>query len=192
MLRGDEQPLAKLTEEKISGSVAYAGSFLKVHRDSVRLPDGSRVEREYIRHPGAVLIVPLFDDGRVLLERQFRYPHGREFIEVPAGKRDPGESALQTAQRELLEETGYVASKWQHVGVFSTAIGYSDENIEMLVARGLEKRERKLDAGEFLEIFELDFETAIEWIRDGRITDAKSMTALLWVDAFLRGRDAAG
>ena len=186
MLRGDEEPLAKLTEEKISGGVAYAGSFLKVHRDAVRLPDGSRGEREYIRHPGAVLIVPLFDDGRVLLERQFRYPHGKEFIEVPAGKRDPGEDPLQTAKRELLEETGYVAAGWQHVGVFSTAIAYSDENIDMYIARGLEQRERKLDAGEFLELLEVKFDEAIAMVRDGRITDAKSMTALLWTHNFLK------
>jgi ADP-ribose pyrophosphatase len=178
--------LAKLTEEKISGSLAYSGSFLKVQRDAVRLPDGSRAEREFIRHPGAVLVVPLFDDGRVLLERQFRYPHGREFLEVPAGKRDNGEEPLETAKRELLEETGYVAADWKHVGVFSTAIAYSDENIDMYVARGLEKRERKLDVGEFLELVEVKWGEAIAMVRDGRITDAKSMTALLWVDAFLK------
>ena len=179
--------MSKLKEQKISGAVAYAGNFLQVQKDLVRLPDGSRGEREYIRHPGAVLIVPLFPDGRVLLERQYRYPQGREFIEVPAGKRDAGEEPLATAKRELLEETGYVASDWKHIGVFHTAIAYSDEGIEMFIAKGLEKREAKLDAGEFLEIFDVKFEEAIEMIRDSRITDAKTVAALLWVDRFGRG-----
>ena len=174
----------RLKEEKISGAVVYAGGFLDVRKDVVRLPDGSEGTREYIHHPGAVLIVPLFPDGRVLLERQYRYPQGREFIEVPAGKREAGESALATAKRELLEETGYVASEWKHVGVFHTAIAYSDEGIEMFVARGLEKREAKLDAGEFLEVFDLQLEKAIEMIRDGKITDAKTVAALLWWNAF--------
>jgi len=177
--------LSKLKEERISGAVVYAGGFLDVRKDVVRLPDGSEGTREYIHHPGAVLIVPLFPDGRVLLERQYRYPQGREFIEVPAGKRDAGEAPLQTARRELLEETGYVASDWKHIGVFHTAIAYSDEGIEMFVARGLEKREAKLDAGEFLEIFDLPLAEAFEMIRDGRITDAKTVAALLWVKSFL-------
>jgi ADP-ribose pyrophosphatase len=176
--------LGDLEEKKLSGQVVYAGGFLEVRKDIVRLPDGSQASREYIHHPGAVLIVPLFEDGRVLLERQYRYPHRREFIEVPAGKRDAGEPALETAKRELLEETGYVAADWKHVGVFSTAIAYSDENIDMFVARGLGQRERKLDQGEFLELVEVKWNEAIAMVRDGRITDAKSMTALLWVDAF--------
>ena len=179
--------MSRLKEEKISGAVVYAGGFLDVHRDLVRLPDGSQGTREYIHHPGAVLIVPLLPDGRVLLERQYRYPQGREFIEVPAGKRDAGEDPLATAKRELLEETGYVASDWKHFGVFHTAIAYSDEGIEMFVAKGLEKREAKLDAGEFLEIFDVKFEAAVEMVRDGRITDAKTVAALLWLDRFGRG-----
>jgi ADP-ribose pyrophosphatase len=176
---------SKLKEERISGAVVYSGNFLEVRKDAVRLPDGSEGTREYIHHPGAVLIVPLLPDGRVLLERQYRYPQGREFIEVPAGKRDEGEDPLQTARRELLEETGYVAADWTRIGVFHTAIAYSDEGIEMFVAKGLEKREAKLDAGEFLEIFDLPLAEAFEMIRDGRITDAKTVAALLWVKSFL-------
>lgn len=164
----------------------FHGKLLSVRRDVVRLPDGSQGAREYIRHPGAVLIVPLFDDGRVLLERQFRYPHRREFFEVPAGRTEPGEQPLATAKRELLEETGYVASEWTRIGVIHTSIAFSDEAIEMFLAKGLEKREAKLDAGEFLEIFDLKMETAFEMIRDGRITDAKTVAALLWVKAFLK------
>jgi ADP-ribose pyrophosphatase len=173
--------LSALKEDKLSGAVVYAGKFLQVHKDQVRLPDGSQGEREYIRHPGAVLIVPLFGDGRVLLERQYRYPQAREFIEVPAGKREAGEDPLETAKRELLEETGYAASGWQHLGVVHTAIAYSDEGIEMYVATGLQKRERKLDQGEFLELLEVTLEEAWAMVRDGRITDVKTVAALLRV-----------
>jgi ADP-ribose pyrophosphatase len=173
--------LSKLEEKKIAGEEAYTGSFLRVQKDRVRLPDGSEGSREYITHPGAVLIVPLFDDGRVLLERQYRYPQRREFIEVPAGKRDPGEKPLDTARRELLEETGYVAAEWIHLGEIHTAIAYSDEDIQMYVARGLEKRERKLDQGEFLELEIVTLDEALAMIRDGRITDVKTVAALLRV-----------
>ena len=173
-----------LTEHCVSSERVFDGALLKVHRDAVRLPDGSSAAREYIRHPGAVAIVPLFDDGRVLLERQFRYPHRREFIEVPAGKLEPGEPPLQTARRELLEETGYVAQEWTRLGVIHTAIAYTDEAIDLFLARGLTERQRKLDQGEFLEVLTVEFAEAIAMIRDGRITDAKSVAGLLWVQAF--------
>lgn len=173
-----------LTERFVSGEQVFDGTLLKVRRDRVRLPDGSEGTREYIRHPGAVAIVPLFEDGRLLLERQFRYPHGREFIEVPAGKVDPGEPHLETAKRELLEETGYAAKEWQRIGVIHTAIAYTDEAIEIFLAQKLEKRERKLDQGEFIDTVIIGFDEAIAMIRDGRITDAKTVTALLWVKQF--------
>ena len=126
-----------LTEHFVAGQRVYDGGLLKVHRDTVRLPDGSEAYREYIRHPGAVAVVALFDDGQVLLERQFRYPSRREFIEVPAGKLEPGEPHLDTAKRELLEETGYVAVEWSRLGVLHTAIGYADEAIELFLAKRL-------------------------------------------------------
>ena len=170
-----------LTEHFVAGERVFDGKLLKVYRDRVRLPDGSEGTREYIRHPGAVAIVPLFEDGRVLLERQFRYPHRREFIEVPAGKVDPGEPPLGTAKRELLEETGYTAQEWTRLGVLHTAIAYTDEAIELFVARKLSLSERKLVAGEFLEVFSVPLGEAIQMIRDGRITDAKTVAALLWV-----------
>jgi ADP-ribose pyrophosphatase len=173
-----------LSEKFIAGEEVYHGTLLHVQRDRVRLPDGSEGVREYIRHPGAVMIVPWFDDGRVLLERQFRYPHRREFIELPAGKCEPGEPRLATAKRELLEETGYVASEWRRLCVLHTAIAYTDEAIELYLARGLEKRERKLDQGEFLEIFTLPLEEAMAMVRDGRITDAKTVAGLLWLKTF--------
>ncbi|HWA38091.1 MAG TPA: NUDIX hydrolase [Burkholderiales bacterium] len=170
-----------LTEHRLSSEQVFDGTLLKVYRDRVRLPDGSESGREYIRHPGAVAIVPLFDDGRVLLERQFRYPHRREFIEIPAGKIDAGEPHLETAKRELLEETGYRAEEWTRIGVVHPAIAYTDEAIELYVARRLTHSERKLDQGEFLETFVVPFGEAIAMIRDGRITDAKTVAALLLV-----------
>jgi len=174
--------LKDLTEKQVSSQQVFDGTLLKVYRDAVALPDGSPGTREYIKHPGAVAIVPLFDDGSVLLERQFRYPHHREFIEVPAGKVDPGEPHLVTAKRELVEETGYVAADWTRVGVIHTAIAYTDEAIEIFLARRLEMRERKLDAGEFLETFAVPFAEAVAMIREGRITDAKTVSALLLVE----------
>lgn len=174
-----------LTERFVSGEQVFDGKLLKVHRDVVRLPDGSQGAREYIRHPGAVAIVALFDDGRVLLERQYRYPQGREFIEIPAGKLEPNEPHLETAKRELLEETGYAASEWKHLGVVHTAIAYTDEAIDLFLAKKLTSGTAKLDAGEFLEIFTVPFADAIAMVREGRITDVKTVAALLWVDRFL-------
>ena len=179
-----------LAEHFVSGELVYDGALLKVRRDLVRLPDGHQGVREYIRHPGAVAIVALFDDGSVLLERQFRYPHRREFIEVPAGKLDPGEPHADTARRELAEETGYVAEEWVRLGVIHTAIAYTDEAIHLYLARKLTKTERKLDQGEFLECFSVPFAEALEMIRDGRITDCKSVSALLWLDRW--GRNSPG
>lgn len=181
-----------LAEHCISTERVFEGTLLKVYRDSVRLPDGSEGTREYIRHPGAVAIVPLFDDGRVLLERQFRYPHRREFIEVPAGKLEPGEPHLETAKRELLEETGYVAAQWTRLAVIHTAIAYTDEGIEIFLAKKLTLQKRQLDVGEFLETLILPFGEAVEMIRDGRITDAKTVAALLWAERWGRGGTGAG
>jgi len=170
-----------LTERFVSGEQVFDGTLLKVRRDRVRLPDGSEGTREYIRHPGAVAIVPLFDDGRILLERQYRYPSAREFIEVPAGKLEAGEPHLETAKRELLEETGYTAKEWARIGVIHTAIAYTDEAIELFLAKRLVHVGRKLDQGEFLETLIVPFDEALAMIRDGRITDAKTVAALLLV-----------
>jgi len=177
--------LKDLTEHFVAGDLVFDGNLLKVHRDIVRLPDGSQGEREYIRHPGAVAVVALFDDGKVLLERQFRYPHRREFIEIPAGKLEPGEPHLDTAKRELLEETGYIAAEWTRLGVIHTAIGYTDEAIEIFLVKKLTQKSAKLDVGEFLEVLKLPLEEAIAMIRDGRITDSKTVIGLLWLKTFL-------
>jgi ADP-ribose pyrophosphatase len=170
----------ELDETRIESREVYAGGFLKVMRDRVRLPDGSEGVREYIKHPGAVAILALLEDGRVVLERQFRYPHHKVFIEIPAGKRDAGEAPEASARRELLEETGYVAREWRRLGVVHNAIAYSDEGIELFLARGLEMRAPKLEKGEFLEVFTLPLAEARDMVRDGRITDAKTIAGLLW------------
>jgi len=176
---------ARLAEVFLEGEEVYAGVLLHVHRDRVRLPNGRAALREYIRHPGAAVIVALFEDERVLLERQYRYPHGRVMVELPAGKLDPGEPHLETARRELREETGYVARDWQRLGVIHPAVAYTDEAIEIYLARGLEQRGAMLDDDEFLETLTLPFDEALAWVEQGRITDAKSVAGLLWVRTFL-------
>lgn len=172
--------MSKLKEETISSVVVFSGNFLELRKDSVRLPDGSTASREYVRHPGAVAMVALTAEGRVVLERQHRYPHRREFVEIPAGKLEPEEAHIDTAKRELLEETGYAAAEWTRLGVIHNAIGYSDEAIELWLARGLEQRAARLDEGEFLEVFTLPFDEALAMAADGRITDVKTIVGLFW------------
>jgi ADP-ribose pyrophosphatase len=177
----------KLKETAIDGFVAYDGAFLKVQHDSVRLPDGKTTSREYIKHPGAVVVLPLFDDGSVLLERQFRYPLNRVFIEFPAGKIDPDEDPLDCAKRELREETGYSATDWQFVCTIHNAIAYSDEHLDIYLARGLKAGESKLDEGEFLETFHASVSDMLAWIREGKITDVKTVIGAFWLEKILSG-----
>lgn len=176
-----------LKEVRIDSTLAYDGSFLKVQRDTVRLPNGQPATREYIKHPGAVVILPLFDDGSVLMERQFRYPLDRVFIEFPAGKIDPGEAPLACAKRELLEETGYTATDWQFVCTIHNAIAYADEHLDLYVARGLIAGERKLDDEEFLDTFKATPDDLLKWIREGKITDVKTVIGAFWLEKILNG-----
>lgn len=176
-----------LKETRIDGEMAFDGRFLKVARDRIRLPDGKITDREYIKHPGAVVILPLFDDGRVLLERQFRYPLGREFIEFPAGKIDPGEDPQACAKRELAEETGYTATDWQFVCTIHNAIAYSDEHLDIYLARGLTAGQAKLDDGEFLEIFTSTVPDMLGMVKDGEITDVKTIIGAFWLEKILNG-----
>jgi ADP-ribose pyrophosphatase len=171
-----------LKETKVDGQLAYDGHFLRVQKDTVRLPDGKSATREYIRHPGAVVILPLFEDGTVLLERQFRYPLDRVFIEFPAGKIDAGEDPLVCAKRELLEETGYTATDWQFVCTIHNAIAYADEHLEIYIARGLTAGQSKLDDGEFLEIFKAPLDEVLAWVKEGKITDVKTIIGAFWLE----------
>ena len=118
-----------LREETLHSGQVYRGAFLDVRRDQVRLPDGGSAQREYIVHPGAVMVVPLLDDGRLVVERQWRYPLARAMLEFPAGKPEPGEPPLRCAVRELAEETGYRAAEWARAGALHNAIAYSNEGI---------------------------------------------------------------
>ena len=170
---------AHLIETKVSSEAVFDGKLLHVRRDTVRLPDGTHATREHIVHPGAVLIVPVLPDGRLVVERQYRYPLDRVFIEFPAGKLDPGEEELATARRELTEETGYVASTWTPLGTIHTLISYTNEKIDLYVAEGLAHVGARLDDGEFLEVVTMSVDEMLAALDRGEITDAKTVTALL-------------
>jgi ADP-ribose pyrophosphatase len=176
-----------LVEEQISREELLKGKFLHVVRDTVRLPDQSTASREFVLHPGAVAVVPLLDDGRIVLERQFRHAAGGVMIEIPAGKLDPGEGALVCGQRELLEETGYVAREWAYAFTMHPTVAYSDEKIEIWFARGLELKEAKLDQGEFLEVFTATPEEFLRWCAEDKIRDSKTLAAALWLQNVLAG-----
>ena len=177
-----------LRETCIEARRAWRGSFLDVRADRVALPDGSETYREYIVHPGAVMVVPLLGADRVIVERQWRYPMGRAMLEFPAGKLEPGEPVLDCAVRELIEETGYRAAEWARAGILHNAIGYSDEGIEIWFARGLTLGERSLDAGEFLDVFEASVGSLEDAARGGEVTDAKTLIGLLWLAHWRAGR----
>ena len=168
------------TESTLVTRLAYDGGLLKLRRDEVRLPDGSTAWREYVEHPGAVMVLAFPDEETVLLERQFRYPMRRHFIELPAGKMEAGEPPLATAQRELIEECGYEADEWSRLATLDACIGYSTERIELFTARGLRHVGARLDVGEHLEVFTARLDDALEWVRDGIITDTKTTYGLLW------------
>ncbi|AKQ54786.1 NUDIX domain-containing protein [Bordetella hinzii] len=176
-----------LLETRESSELVYDGRFLKVRRDMVRLPNEHVVSREYVVHPGAVVVIPLLDDGRVLLERQYRYPVGRVMTEFPAGKLDPGEDPLACAKRELLEETGYTAAQWARAGALHLAIAYSTEIIHIYFARGLTAGERRLDADEFLDVRSATLPALLQACQRGEVTDAKTLTCMLWLQNALSG-----
>jgi ADP-ribose pyrophosphatase len=183
----ESDPDGLLSEQTLDSRLAFEGTLLRVYADKVRSADGHIGTREYIRHPGAVAIVPLLSDGRVVLERQFRYPLKRTVIEFPAGKIDADESPLQCARRELLEETGYRAGKWSYLGGLHNAIAYSDEKIEIFLAEELVHEGATLDAGETLEVFAEQWQQLLQWVRDGTVTDAKTMLGVMWLEKVLVG-----
>ena len=175
-----------LTEHLTGTESVFSGRLLQVRRDTVRLPNGAPATREHILHPGAVMIVPVLDSGELVMERQYRYPLGQDFIEFPAGKRDPGEEPAETARRELLEEAGFEASHWEHLGGIHVAIAYSNERIDLYLARGLRHVGARLDDDEFLDILHVPRERAMGWLAQGKITDAKTVVGLLMLEQRLR------
>ena len=181
-------PDAHLREDRLESEQVYLGNFLDVRRDLVRLPTGATASREYIVHPGAVMIVPLLDDGRLVIERQYRYPVAQVMVEFPAGKLEAGEPPLRCAIRELAEETGYRASEWARAGILHNAIAYSTEGIEIWFARGLTPGATQLDDGEFLDVSSATLEELEEAARVGTLTDVKTLVGLLWLRHWREGR----
>lgn len=178
---------AHLREERLSGEDIYGGIFLNMKRDQVSLPDGNQAVREYLTHPGAVAILAILDDGRVLMERQYRYPIAKACIEIPAGKLEVGEDRLLCAQRELEEETGYSASQWSFIRRIHPVISYSTEFIDIYLAEGLVSGKSHLDDEEFLDVFAAPLEQLLEWVEQGEITDVKTTIATYWLDRYRRG-----
>jgi ADP-ribose pyrophosphatase len=170
---------AHLIETKIASEDIFKGKLLHVKRDTVRLPDDGTATREYIVHPGAVMIVPRLPDGKLLFERQYRYPLDRIFIEFPAGKIDADETPEVTARRELLEETGYEAARWSYLATLHPLITYSTERIDIYLADELSHVGAQLDHGEFVETFSATLDEALAWLDRGEITDVKTMLGLL-------------
>jgi ADP-ribose pyrophosphatase len=179
--------LDPLVEVSLDSRLAFEGTFLRLYVDLVRAADGHVSTREYLRHPGAVMVIPLLDNGEVVLERQFRFPLGRAMVEFPAGKVDAGEGLLACAQRELLEETGYRAARWSYLGGLHNAIAYSDEKIEIFLAEDLVHEGAALDDGEMLEVFTAHWRQVLDWVRDGTITDGKSIAGAFWLEKVLQG-----
>ncbi|MFZ9543567.1 MAG: NUDIX domain-containing protein [Hylemonella sp.] len=181
-----------LIETRLSSEEIFQGHFLHAFRDRVSLPDGSNAVREYVRHPGAAMVIPLLEDAHrgtlVVLERQYRHPVAQVMIEFPAGKLDKNEDGLCCAQRELREETGYQAKEWAHAGVLHPVISYSTEYIEVWFARGLTAGPPSLDQGEFLEVFTATPSEVLDWCFEGKITDSKTLTAALWLQNVLSGK----
>jgi ADP-ribose pyrophosphatase len=153
----------------------------------VRLPNGGEGMREHIVHPGAVMIVPLLADGRLVIERQYRYPLARVMLEFPAGKIDAGEAPFTCAVRELAEETGYRAREWARAGILHNAIAYSNEGIEVWFARGLVAGDRALDQGEFLDVETATLAELLALAQRGELTDAKTLIGLLWLQNWQNG-----
>lgn len=177
-----------LLETTLESQSLFKGNFIELQSDTVRLPDGKTAIREYIRHPGAVAVLALTEQGELVLERQYRHPVGRIFVEIPAGKLDPHETDLACAQRELLEETGFRASRWTHLGEAHPCIGYANERIVYFLAEGLISGEAQLDDGEFVETFLQPLDQVLEDAAKGLITDSKTLVGLFWLDRYLRNR----
>ena len=179
---------AHLSERLLAGQQVYCGDFLDVRRDTIAFADGSTAMREYIVHPGAVMVLPLLDDGRLVLERQYRYPLGRVMLEFPAGKLDANESVQHCGQRELAEETGYRAAQWARACVIHNACAYSTEGIEIWFARGLIPGPRQLDSGELIDLVRMSEAELDALAASGVLTDVKTLIGLQWLQKWRAGQ----
>lgn len=168
-----------LDEKTINSTLVFSGNLLQVFKDEVQLPDGKKSTREWIQHPGACAVLPVYENGDVLLLNQFRYPLKKDFIEVPAGKIDSGEPPLTTAKRELEEETGLRGKKWVSLGTYHPCIGYADEIIYLYLTLELTQKEIQVDPDEFVLPLRMPFHKALEKVSDGIITDGKTIVNLL-------------
>ena len=173
--------MSDLKEDKISSTQIFSGKLIDLYLDNVRLPNGKKSTREWIDHPGAVCLIPILDNGNILLIRQFRYGPREEFIEIPAGKIDKNEDPLKCGLRELEEETGYKSNKLTFLTNIHPAIGFSNEKMWMYLAEKLELSKKKLDEDEFLELLPTPLNQAIEWVFSGKITDVKTIIGIMWM-----------
>ena len=173
--------MSDLKENKISSTQIFSGKLIDLYLDNVRLPNGKQSTREWLDHPGAVCLVPILNNGDILLIRQFRYGPRDEFIEIPAGKLDKNEEPLKCGLRELEEETGYKSNKLTFLTNIHPAIGFSNEKMWMYLAEELELSEKKLDDDEFLELLPTPLNVALEWVFSGKITDVKTIIGIMWM-----------
>ena len=169
----------ELKETRLSGETVFDGKIMHVRRDVVQLSDGSEAFREVVDHSGGVCVLALDDERRVLVVRQFRYPHEKVLCEIPAGKLERGEDPFEAAKRELKEETGAVAQKCESLGEIYPTPAYCGEIIRMYMARELDFGETALDEGEFLEVERIDFDLLVQQLLAGEIRDAKTVAAVL-------------
>lgn len=171
--------ISELNETKINSKEVFNGRLLHVFSDEVRLPDGNTSTREYIKHPGASAVVPVFKNGDIMMIKQFRYPLNQIFYEVPAGKIDADEEAEKTAARELTEETGLITDNLHYLDPFYPSIGYTDEIIHLFCAWNITRADSNIDDEEFLQTIRIPFKQAVQMVYEGKITDGKSMISLL-------------
>lgn len=177
-----------LFEKKLSSRQVFDGVVVKLFVDEVELPDGTKSVREIVRHPGAVCVVPVTDDGQVIMVRQFRYAFGEVLLELPAGKLEKGEDPYEAALRELEEETGAVAKNVEHIGELYTTVALFDEKIQMYLATGLSYKSAHPDEGELLEVVKIPLSTLVDMVMNGEIKDSKTQIALLKAHKILSSR----
>lgn len=170
-----------LFEKTVDSQVIYEGKIITLKRDTALLENGAQVTREVIVHPGGVGIVPVTEEGELLLVRQFRYPHGKVLLEIPAGKLNWGEDPFECGKRELLEETGCTAEEYTFLGELYPTPAYLNEVLYLYMAKGLHYREQNLDEDEFLDVVRVPLDEAVEMVMRGDIPDAKSQAAILKV-----------